>query len=116
MKIETRAVHVGRKPEPGTRDVVSAIHLSTTFEKAEDGTTPGGFLYSRKDNPNRAALEEALASLEEGAAALAFSSGNAATFALLHALAPGDHIIAGEDVFYGTAILMQNLFAQWGIA
>jgi cystathionine gamma-synthase len=114
MKIETRAIHAGRKPESGARDVTPAIHLSTTFHKAEDGSLPGGFLYSRTDNPNRAALEEALASLEEGGAALAFSSGNAATLALLHALAPGDHIIAGEDVFYGTAILIHTL-ASWGL-
>ena len=115
MKIETRAVHAGRKPEPGTRDVTPAIHLSTTFQKADDGSLPGGFLYSRADNPNRAALEEALASLEEGAAALAFSSGNAATLGLLQALAPGDHIIAGDDVFYGTAILFKGLLANWGL-
>src|SRR5579871_155960 len=115
MKIETRAVHAGRKPEAGTRDVTPAIHLSTTFQKADDGSLPGGFLYSRADNPNRAALETALASLEEGAAALAFSSGNAATLGLLHALAPGDHIIAGEDVFYGTAILLKSLLQNWGI-
>jgi cystathionine gamma-synthase len=115
MKIETRAVHAGRKPEGGTRDVTPAIHLSTTFQKAGDGSLPGGFLYSRTDNPNRAALEEALASLEEGAAALAFSSGNAATLALLHAFSPGDHVIVGEDVFYGTAILLKSLLANWGL-
>ena len=115
MKIETRAVHAGRKPEAGSRDVTPAIHLSTTYQKADDGSLPGGFLYSRTDNPNRAALEEALASLEEGAAALAFSSGNAATLGLLHALAPGDHIIAGDDVFYGTAILLNSLLGNFGL-
>jgi cystathionine gamma-synthase len=115
MKIETRAVHAGRKPEAGSRDVTPAIHLSTTYEKGDNGSLPGGFLYSRTDNPNRAALEEALASLEEGAAALAFSSGNAATLGLLHALAPGDHIIAGDDVFYGTAILLNGLLENWGL-
>ena len=114
MKIETRAVHVGRRPEAGSRDVTPAIHLSTTYQKADDGSLPGGFLYSRTDNPNRSALEEALASLEEGEAALAFSSGNAATLALLHTLKPGDHVIAGDDVFYGTAILLQSL-AAWGL-
>jgi cystathionine gamma-synthase len=115
MKIETRAVHAGRKPEAGSRDVTPAIHLSTTYQKADDGSLPGGFLYSRTDNPNRAALEEALTSLEEGAAALAFSSGNAATLGLLHALAPGDHIIAGDDVFYGTAILLNSLLGNFGL-
>lgn len=114
MKIETRAVHAGRKPEPGTQDVTPAIHLSTTFQKADDGSQPGGFLYSRTNNPNRAALEEALKSLEEGDTALAFSSGNAATNAVLQAMPQGLHIIAGEDVFYGTAILLQRL-AERGV-
>src|SRR5262249_7747747 len=115
MKIETRAVHAGRQPEAGTRDVTPAIHLSTTFQKADDGTLPGGFLYSRTDNPNRASLEQALASLEDAAAALAFSSGSAATLALLHALAPGDHVIADEFVYYGTAILLKSLLESWGL-
>ena len=115
MKIETRAVHAGRKPEGGSRDVTPAIHMSTTYQKAADGSLPGGFLYSRTDNPNRAALEEALTSLEEGAAALAFSSGNAASLALLHALAPGDHVIVDEYVYYGTAILLSNLLESWGL-
>lgn len=115
MKIETKAIHVGRKPEAGSRDVTPAIHLSTTFQKADDGSLPGGYLYSRPNNPNRAALEEALASLEEGAAALAFSSGNGATASLFQALAPGDHVIAGDDVFYGTAVLLNNHMRKWGL-
>ena len=115
MRIETRAVHAGRRPEPGTRDVTPAIHQSTTFHKADDGSLPGGYLYGRANNPNRQALEEALASLEEGAGALAFSSGSAATLALLHALAPGDHVIAGDDVYYGTAILLNTHLREWGL-
>src|SRR5947209_7666104 len=115
MKIETKAVHVGHHIEPGTCDVTPAIHLSTTFEKAADGSLPGGYIYSRANNPNRAALEDALASLEEGAAAIAFSSGNAATAAVFQALSPGDHVIAGEDVFYGTAILLNDLLKPWGL-
>src|SRR5579864_1088923 len=115
MKIETRAVHAGRKPEGGSRDVVPAIHLSTTFHKAEDGSLPGGYLYGRPNNPNREALEHALASLEEGAAALAFSSGSAATLAVFQALAPGDHVIAAEDAYYGTPILLRTVMANWGL-
>src|SRR5258708_25000674 len=115
MKIETKAIHVGRKPEAGSRDVTPAIRLSTTFQKADDGSLPGGYLYSRPNNPNRAALEEALASLEEGAAALAFSSGNAATVSLFQALSPGDHVIAGDDVFYGTAVLLNHHLSRWGL-
>ncbi len=115
MKIETRAVHAGRKPEGGSRDVVPAIHLSTTFHKADDGTLPGGYLYGRPNNPNRESLEQALASLEEGTAALAFSSGSAATLAVFQSLAPGDHVIAAEDAYYGTPILLRTVMANWGL-
>ena len=114
MKIETLAVHAGHKPER-TSDVSNAIHLSTTFEKAPDGTLPGGYLYSRPNNPNREALEHALAALEGGAAALAFASGSAATFAVLQSLSPGDHVIVGEDVFYGTLVLLKTIMANWGV-
>jgi cystathionine gamma-synthase len=115
MKIETRAVHAGHGIEPGTRDVTPAIHLSTTFERAEDGSFPGGHSYSRQSNPNRSALEDCLASLEQGAAAIAFSSGNAATNALFQSLSPGDQVIVGEDVFYGTALLLKEHLGQWGL-
>jgi len=115
MKIETLAVHAGQRPEDASRDVTPAIHLSTTFQKAEDGSLPGGYLYSRPNNPNREALESALAALEGGAAALAFSSGSAATFAVLQSLSPGDHVIVGEDVFYGTLVLLKTIMANWGV-
>lgn len=115
MRFETRAVHAGRKPEGGSRDVVPAIHLSTTFHKADDGSLPGGYLYGRPNNPNRESLEHALASLEEGAAALAFSSGSAATLAVFQSLAPGDHVIAAEDAYYGTPILLRTVMAHWGL-
>lgn len=115
MKIETKAVHAGHKPEPGPRDVAPAIHLSTNFAKAEDGSLPGGYLYSRSGNPNRSALEEALTAVEDGAAAVAFSSGNAASHAVLQSLAPGDEVIVGEDVFYGTAVLLNDVLKTWGL-
>lgn len=116
MRIETKAVHAGRKKsEPGSRDVTSAIHLSTTFERAEDGTFPGGHIYSRESNPNRSQLEGALASLEDGAAGLTFASGSAATMSLLQALSPGDHIVAGDDVFYGSTLIMKQIMGHWGL-
>lgn len=116
MKIETLAVHAGRKAEAGPRDVTPAIHLSTTFKKAEDGSLPGGFLYGRSNNPNRESLEKALALMEDGGAvALSFSSGSAATLAVLHSLAPGDHVIAPEDAYYGTTLLLKNHLAPWGL-
>jgi cystathionine gamma-synthase len=115
MKIETLAVHAGRHPERGTCDVTPAIHLSTTFQKADDGSLPRGYLYSRSNNPNREALEQALALLEGGAAALAYSSGSAATHAIFQSLAPGDHVIAPEDAYYGTAVLLKTHLNAWGL-
>lgn len=115
MRIETLAVHAGREAEPGTRDVTPAIHLSTTFQKADDGSLPGGYLYGRSNNPNREGLERALASLEQGAGALAFSSGSAATLALFQSLRPGNHVIAPEDAYYGTAVLLKNHLDAWGL-
>src|SRR5215469_16766696 len=116
MKIETLAVHAGRKAEAGSRDVTPAIHLSTTFKKDEDGSLPGGYLYARTNNPNRESLEKALALLEdEGAVALAFSSGSAATLTIFQSLAPGDHVIAPEDAYYGTTVLLKNHLASWGL-
>lgn len=116
MKIETLAVHAGRKAEAGARDVTPAIHLSTTFKKAEDGSTPGGYLYGRTNNPNRESLEKALALMEDGGAvALSFSSGSAATLAVFHSLSPGDHVISPEDAYYGTNVILKNHLASWGL-
>lgn len=115
MRIETLAVHAGCETELGTRDVAPAIHLSTTFQKADDGSLPGGYLYGRSNNPNRENLEKALVALEGGAAALAFSSGSAATMALFQSLRPGDHVIAPEDAYYGTALLLRNHLDSWGL-
>jgi cystathionine gamma-synthase len=114
MKIETRAVHAASLAET-SRDVTSAIHLSTTFHKAADGSLPGGHLYARVSNPNRDALERALTSLEGGAVAVAFSSGSAATNAVLQSLKPDDHVIAPEDAYYGTPILLKTVMARWGL-
>ncbi|HEX7289427.1 MAG TPA: aminotransferase class I/II-fold pyridoxal phosphate-dependent enzyme [Candidatus Angelobacter sp.] len=119
MKIETLAIHAANIGE-SSRDVTSAIHLSTTFHKADDGSLPGGHLYSRVSNPNRAALERALAALEQGSlaetpAALVFSSGSAATLTVLHLLAPGDHVICPEDAYFGTTVLLKTVMAQWGL-
>ncbi len=115
MHIETLAVHAGSPIDPKTGAVTPPIHLSTTFERAPDGSFPGGFIYSRSGNPNRQSLEACLAQLEGGAAAAAFSSGQAATFAILQSLAPGDHVIAPEDAYYGTADLLLDHFGHWGL-
>lgn len=115
MRIETVAVKVGLEPEAGSRAIAAAITLSTTFERGEDGSYPGGFDYSRTGNPNRAALEAALAALEGGAEAVAFPSGMAATFSIIFSLSPGDHVVAADDAYYGTGVLLREQFAERGV-
>jgi len=115
MRLETLAVHAGREVEPATRAVTPSITLSTTFERAEDGSFPGGHIYTRNSNPNRDALERALAGLEGGAVAAAFASGNAATSAVLQALDPGDHVIASREAYYGTRAVLTGALRRWGL-
>ena len=115
MRIETLAVHAGRKVDPSTGAVTPPIHLSTTFERDPDGTYPRGYLYGRDGNPNRTALEECLTQLEGGSTAAAFASGSAATEAVLLALSPGDHVVAPRDVYHGTARLMREIMVPWGM-
>jgi cystathionine gamma-synthase len=112
-KIETLAVHVGRRTDPATGAVTPPIHLSTTFERGPDGEYPLGFSYAREGNPTRRSLEECLAALEGGKEALAFSSGLAVATALLQGLEPGDHIIAPDDVYYGLRQVIGGVFAKW---
>jgi cystathionine gamma-synthase len=115
-RLATVAVHAGRAPDPTTGALAEPIVLSTTFERAEDGTLPHGHLYSREKTPNRTALESALATLDGGADAAAFSSGSAATTAVLQALSPGDHVICPEAVYYGTRKILAQIFERWGLA
>jgi cystathionine gamma-synthase len=115
MRIETLAIHAGRRIEPASGGVAASLHLATTFERAEDGTYPKGHIYSRESQPNRSDLEQCLATLEGGATAAAFATGSAATATLLQALAPGDHVIAPDDVFYGTRTLLTETFGAWGL-
>jgi cystathionine gamma-synthase len=115
MRFETLAVHAGMEIDRATGAVTPPIHLSTTFERAPDGTFPSGFSYTRSGNPTRRALEQALAALEGGTVAAAFSSGQAATFAVFQSLSPGDHVVAPEDAYYGTPELLLDHFARWGL-
>jgi cystathionine gamma-synthase len=113
MKIETLAVHAGRRIDPATGAVTPPIHVSTTFERGAAGDYPLGFSYSREDNPTRRALEECLAALEGGKEAMAFSSGLAVVTALVQGLEPGDHIVAPEDVYYGMRQVIGGVFRKW---
>ena len=115
-KFETLAVHAGHSVDASTGAVTEAIHLSTTFERDADGGYSRGYLYSRNDNPNRNALEAALAALESGADSAAFSSGLAAVTAIFQGLTPGDHVIAPVDIYHGTANVLKHLFVKWQVS
>jgi cystathionine gamma-synthase len=116
MHIDTRAVHAGRAPDASTGAVMPPIHLSTTFERAADGSYPTGFAYIRESSPNRAALETALADLEGGQAAFAFSSGMAAIDAALRTLNPGEHVIFPDEIYYGVRSLLAQVYPAGQIA
>ena len=115
MRIETIAVHAGHHPDPATGAVTPPIHLTTTFARDANGELPHGFIYARSDNPTRRELETSLAALEGGEAAIAFASGMAATAAVFQSLLPGEHVIAPQDAYYGTARLLRDVMADWGL-
>jgi cystathionine gamma-synthase len=112
MKIETIAVHAGNQLDQGNKAVIQPITLSTTFERAEDGSYPSGYIYSRSNNPNRNSLENVLAKLENGAAAAAFSSGNAAGMTVFQSLEPGSHLICPDDMYHGLRNQLKQVFGS----
>jgi cystathionine gamma-synthase len=114
-RFETLSVHAGSDVDSATGAVTPPIHLSTTFERAPDTSFPSGFSYTRSGNPTRRSLEICLAALEGGADAAAFSSGQAATFAVFQSLGPGAHVVAPEDAYYGTPDLLLDHFGPWGL-
>jgi len=115
MKFGTLAVHAGRAPDPATGAVCEPIHLSTTFERDADGRYPRGWNYSRSGNPNRDALERAVAALEGGPEAIAFASGSAATLAAFTLAAPGGRIVCSSDCYHGTAKQLREIMPRFGV-
>ena len=115
MKIETAAARASHHIDPESGAILAPIQPSTTFERSEDGEYPSGYIYSRSGNPNRRQLEDILATLEGGAACAAFSSGSAASAAVFQALESGDHVVAPNDCYHGTAALLRDVFARWGL-
>jgi len=110
MKLETIAIHAGNKIDSDTGAAIQPITLSSTFERGQDGDYPGGFIYSRINNPNRESLENVLAQLENAEDAAAFSSGNAAGAAIFQALGKGSHIIAPDDMYHGLRNQLLQVF------
>jgi cystathionine gamma-synthase len=115
MRFETIAVHAGSEKDPATGAVAPPIHLSTTFEHGPAGEIPRGFMYIREGNPTGEKLEEALAALDGGQAALALASGLAATSAILQALPQGAHVLYPDDVYYGMRVMAKDYLPRWGM-
>jgi len=113
MQLETLAVHVAAEVDAGTRAVAPPIHLSTTFEHGAEYVPGSGYLYQRYTNPTQDRLEEALAALDGGAAALAYASGMAAGTGVLQALPPGSHVLMADDTYFAFRRLAALQFAQW---
>lgn len=114
MKKNTKYIHAGAHPDPSTGAIMTPIYQTSTYVQEAPGVNKG-FEYARSQNPTRQALEEALAVIEEGKYGLAFSSGVAATDAVIKLLKPGDEVIAGNDMYGGTYRLFSKVFAKFGI-
>ena len=123
MKIETKAIHSGYKPDPTTKAVAVPIYQTTAF--AFDDTQHGadlfdlkvlGNIYSRIMNPTNDVLEQRVADMEGGVAALALASGQAATTnAILTIAEAGDNIVSTSTLYGGTYNLLAHTLPQLGI-
>ena len=114
MRFATTAIHVGQEPDPVTGATVPPIHVTSTYTQDSPGVHKG-YEYSRSGNPTRTRLEQCLAALEGGEAAAVFSSGSAATAAILANLRPGDSVVAYSDLYGGTYRLMERVYKPWGL-
>jgi len=115
MRISTKIVQAGLVTDKTTGAISTPIYQTATFRHPELGHSTG-YDYSRSQNPTRKAVEEALATLEEGHAGFAFASGMAGITAILMLYRPGDHLIITEDCYGGTYRIIDKLFAQFGLS
>jgi cystathionine beta-lyase/cystathionine gamma-synthase len=113
-QFETLVVHAGIEPDPVSGAVMTPIYQTSTY--AQLGVAEHrGYEYSRTDNPTRTVLQTALATLEGGIHALAFSSGMAAIDTILRLVKPGEHVLSGNDVYGGTFRLFDKILSEYGI-
>ncbi len=113
--IATRAVHAGQEPDPTTGAIMTPIFQTSTYVQPKLGEHKG-FEYARTRNPTRDALERNLASLEGARHGFAFSSGMAATEAVLKLLSSGDHVVSGENLYGGSHRLMVQVLERFGVS
>ncbi|MGQ2983507.1 cystathionine gamma-synthase [Flavobacterium sp.] len=114
MKFNTKTIHGGQHHDPSTGAVMPPVYQTSTFVQSSPGVH-SGYEYSRAANPTRTALENALASIENGARGLAFSSGLAATDCVLRMLKAGDEVIAMDDLYGGTYRMFTRVYKDSGI-
>src|SRR5690606_16822581 len=114
MRLSTKLIHGGIEPDPSTGAIMTPIFQTSTYVQEAPGKNKG-FEYARSQNPTRQALEEALAISENARFGLCFSSGVAATDAVIKLLQPGDEVIAGNDMYGGTYRLFSKVFERFGI-
>ncbi len=110
----TKFIHAGTVPDPSTGAIMTPIYQTSTFVQEAPGVNKG-YEYARSQNPTRTALETALAIIENGKFGLAFSSGVAATDAVIKLLSPGDEVICAKDMYGGTYRLFSKIFEKYGI-
>tara|TARA_X000000368_G_scaffold419064_1_gene421971 strand:- start:9624 stop:10778 length:1155 start_codon:yes stop_codon:yes gene_type:complete len=114
MKFNTKTIHGGQAPEKGYGAVMPPIYQTSTYSQSSPGEHKG-YEYSRTHNPTRKALENSLASIENGNYGLAFGSGLAAIDAVLKLLKSGDEVISTNDLYGGSYRLFTKIFESFGI-
>lgn len=114
MKFGTKAVHAGVVPDPSTGAIMTPIFQTSTYVQ-ESPAKHKGYAYARGTNPTRTSLQKSLASLENGKFAICFSSGMAATDAVIKLLSPGDEVITSNDLYGGTYRMFKRVFEKYGI-
>ena len=115
MKFNTKVIHGGQHHDPSTGAVMPPVYQTSTYIQTSPGQPLGDYEYSRASNPTRTALENALASIENGTRGLAFSSGLAATDCILRGLKAGDEVIAMDDLYGGTYRMFSRIYKDSGI-
>lgn len=121
--LATRCIHAGQRPDPVTGSIAPPIYQTSTFAFAslEQGAArfagaETGYIYTRLGNPTQAALEEKIADLEGGEAAVAFGSGMAAIAGVVTALVgAGDHILFGSPIYGCTYDLLMDVMRRFGV-
>ncbi len=122
-RFATRAARTAAAPPSRSRPLVPPVHLANVYvfedlgqvDAVWEGREPG-YVYGRFGTPSHTALEETLAALEGGESGLATSSGMGALSAfLLGGLRPGDHVVAGQDLYGATTALLREQAGRWGI-